>query len=99
MTELIANRLEKYTEKYPKEVLLVTAEINGEEDEIAIFKGFSSSLMRSTAFDPDVPVLPDTAKIIRIDRLTGPYNPSNPQYIERGLSWETMQALLLKCGL
>ncbi|MCT7952458.1 hypothetical protein NG798_21935 [Ancylothrix sp. C2] len=99
MTELITKRLEKYTEKYPKEVLLVTAEINGEEDEIAIFKGFSSSLMRSTAFDPDVPVLPDTAKIISIDRLTGPYNPANPQYIERGLSWETMQALLLKCGV
>ncbi len=99
MAELIAKRLEKYTEKYPKEVLLVKAKINGEEDEISIFKGFSSSLMRSTAFDPDVPVLPDTAKIISIDRLTGPYNPTNPQYIERGLSWEAMQDLLLKAGV
>ncbi|HEY9810049.1 MAG TPA: hypothetical protein V6D13_12040 [Halomicronema sp.] len=99
MTELIAPRLEKYTEKYPKEVLLVKVEINGEEDEIAIFKGFSSSLMRSTAFDPDVPVLPDFAKIISIDRLTGPYNPANPQYIECGLSWEAMEVLLLKAGV
>jgi len=39
----------------------------GESDQIAIFKGFSSSLMRPTAFDPEVPVLPDKAKILTID--------------------------------
>jgi hypothetical protein len=99
MTDAIAKRLEQYTEKNPREVLIVRAEIDGEPDEIAIFKGFSSSLMRPTAFDPDVPVLPDDATILEIDRLAGPYNPANPQYIQRGLNWETIQPLLSAAGV
>ena len=94
MNNSIAKRLEQYTAKRPQEVLLVKVEIAGEQDKIAIFKGFSSSLMRPTAFDPDVPVLSDEAKIITIDRVASPYNPEAPRYIQQGLSWETMQALL-----
>jgi hypothetical protein len=93
------HRLEQYTTKRPQEVLIVKIEINGETDEIAIFKGFSSSLMRPTAFDPDVPVLPDTAKIIEIDRLFSPYNPSEPHYIQQGLTWDMMQLLLIEVGV
>ena len=99
MTELIVQRLEKYTIKRPREVLIVKAQIDGEADEIAIFKGFSSSLMRSTAFDPDVPVLPDSATILEIDRLVGPLNPNNPEYIQQGLTWETIQPLLKEAGI
>jgi len=51
---------EQYTAKRSHEVLIVTVQIEGESDQIAIFKG-SSSLMRPTAFDPEVPVLPDKA--------------------------------------
>ncbi|PAX52524.1 DUF7734 family protein [Brunnivagina elsteri] len=91
---MIGKRLEQYTIKHPEEVLLVTVEINGEEDQIAIFKGFSSSLVRPTNFDPDVPVLPDGAKILRIDRAVSPYNPDAPRYLEQGLSWEIMQTRL-----
>lgn len=40
----IGERLEKYPAKHPQEVLIVSAEINGELDEIFIFKGCSSSL-------------------------------------------------------
>ncbi|RKH81023.1 hypothetical protein D7Y13_43165, partial [Corallococcus praedator] len=76
----IAQRLEQYTLKRPNEVLLVNAEIEGELDQIAVFKGFSSSLVRSTAFDPDVPVLPESVKILSIDRLEAPYNPAQPRY-------------------
>ena len=94
MNNSIAKRLEQYTAKRPQEVLLVKVEIAGDQDKIAIFKGFSSSLMRPTAFDPDVPVLSDEAKIITIDRVASPYNPEAPRYIQQGLSWETMQALL-----
>ncbi|MBR8839917.1 MAG: hypothetical protein DSM106950_39455 [Stigonema ocellatum SAG 48.90 = DSM 106950] len=94
MNNSIGKRLEQYTAKHPQEVLLVTVEIADEQDQIAIFKGFSSSLMHPTAFDPDVPVLPDEAKIITIDRVVSPYNPEAPRYIQQGLSWETMQALL-----
>lgn len=97
--ESIGKRLEQYTAKRIQEVLLVTVEIVGEQDKIAIFKGFSSSLMRSTEFDADVPVLPDEANILSIDRLASPYNPQTPHYIEQGLSWEAMQVLLSEVGV
>jgi hypothetical protein len=87
-------RLERYTEKCPQEVLLVTATVEGEMDQVAIFRGFSSSLVRSTAFDPDLPVLSSHAVIESIDRLQSPYDPTNPRYIQQGLTWEAMQPLL-----
>jgi hypothetical protein len=94
MDNSIARRLEQYTIKRPQEVLIVKAEIDGESNEIVIFKGFSSSLVRSTAFDPDVPVLPEGAKILSIDRIASPYKPDSPRYLQQGLSWETMESLL-----
>lgn len=98
MNNSIEKRLERYTAKRLQEVLIVTVEIDGEADQIAIFKGFSSSLMRPTAFDPDLPVLPDDAKIISIDRVASPYNPAAPRYIQQGLTWETIQPLLSEMG-
>ena len=99
MNRSIGLRLEQYTLKRPQEVLLVKAEIEGDIDEIAIFKGFSSSLMRPTAFDPDVPMLAEDARIVSIDRLQGPYHPQSPRYIQQGLTWEEMQALLAEVGV
>lgn len=99
MNDSIGRRLEQYTIKRPQEVLIVTAVIAGEQDHIAIFKGFSSSLMRPTSFDPDVPVLPAEAKIVTIDRVASPYNPNAPRYLQQGLTWETMQALLSEVGV
>jgi hypothetical protein len=99
MNNSIAQRLEKYTAKKTQEVLIVTVEIDNESDKIAVFKGFSSSLMRATAFDPDVPVLPDTAKIIAIDRIASPYNPEAPRYLQQNISWEEMQVLLAEVGI
>jgi hypothetical protein len=95
----IGKRLEQYTAKRTKEVLIVTVEIADEEDTIAIFKGFSSSLMRPTAFDADVPVIPDGANILNIDRVASPYNPEAPRYLQQGLSWEAMKALLSEVGV
>jgi hypothetical protein len=95
----IGHRLEQYTIKRPQEVLLVSAEIDGEADQVAIFRGFSSSLMRATAFDPDIPVLPDTATITAIDRLQGPYDPSSPVYIEQGLTVDALEPLLQQVGV
>lgn len=92
-------RLEQYTLRHAQEVLLVRVQIDGHSDEIAVFKGYSSSLTRPTAFDPDVPVLPEQAIITSIDRLVSPYNPANPQYLQRDLSWSQMQALLAEEGL
>ena len=99
MNSPISKRLEQYTVKRPQEVLIVTVEVDGETDTIAVFKGFSSSLMRPTAFDPDVPVLPDTAKIITIDRIASPYNPETPRYLQQNISWEEMQVLLAEVGI
>ncbi|MGK7921374.1 MAG: hypothetical protein AB4080_15335 [Trichodesmium sp.] len=90
----IAHRLEQYTIKRPNQVLIVSVVIEEEPDQIAIFKGFSSSLMRATEFNPDLPVLPEDAKIISIDLVSSPFNPDNPNYIKQGLTWEEMQSLL-----
>ena len=92
-------RLEQYTLKRPDEVLLVTADVAGIPDQVAVFKGFSSSLVHPTAFDPDVPVLPAHATIVAIDRLHSPYLPDAPRYIQQGLTWETMQPLLAAVGV
>lgn len=99
MNNSIGKRLEQYTVKRPQEVLLVTINIADEQDKIAVFKGFSSSLMRPTAFDPDVPVLLDDAIIVAIDRIASPYNPESPRYIQQGISWKAMEALLLEVGV
>ncbi len=95
----VGKRLEQYTLKKPREVLLVDIEIAQEQDRIAIFKGFSSSLMRPTAFDPEVPVIPENAKILNIDRVASPYNPQSPRYIQQGLTWDTMQPILAQVGV
>jgi hypothetical protein len=95
----IGYRLEQYTLKRPQEVLLVAAEIDGEPDQVTIFKGFSSSLMRPTAFDPDVPILPEGAQIITIDRLQAPYQPDAPRYIQQALTLAEMQELLAQVGV
>lgn len=94
-----AQRLEQYTLKHPNDVLMIDAEIEGEPDCVMVFRGFSSSLMRSTAFDPDVPVLPDTAIALRADRLRAPYQPDNPQYIERDLDRDRLIELCDRAGV
>lgn len=99
MKKSLGYRLEQYTLRRPQEVLIVTVEVDGEPDQITIFKGFSSSLMRPTAFDPDVPMLPEIATVISIDRLQSPYDPHNPRYIQPGLSLAEMQSLLEQVGV
>ncbi len=86
----IGKELERYSREHPGEVLIVTLP----EDQIMIFKGFSSSLTGATAYDPDIPVLPEGTEIIKIDRLQSPYNPSNPVYIQANLTLEEMKKLL-----
>ncbi len=92
-------RLEQYTILHPQEVLLVTVAVAEQVDEVAIFKGFSSSLTRPTNFDPDVPVLPEQAVIQSVDRLMGPYDPAAPQYLQQNLSWPEMETLLAAEGI
>ncbi len=100
MSESIGLRLEQYTLKRRQEVLLVDLETaSGESDMVMIYAGFSSSLMRATDFDPDVPVIANDSKIVSIDRLASPYNPNEPQYIESGLTIEAMEKILQQMNI
>lgn len=45
--------------------------------ELLIFRGFSSSITHPTAFDPDQPALPASARIDAAELLAGPLNPSD----------------------
>ncbi len=92
-------RLEQYSLRCPDEVLMVEARVADETDMVMVFKGFSSSLMRATDYDPDIPVLPAEAEIVAVDRLKGPYQPNNPEYIAQGLRWDEFEALLQSLGL
>ncbi len=92
-------RLEQYSLRCLDEVLMVEATVAGEPDQVMIFKGFSSSLMRATDYNPDVPVLPMEAEIVAVDRLRGPYQPQTPEYIARGVSWAEFETLLESLGL
>ncbi|MGB3199467.1 MAG: hypothetical protein WBA99_01105 [Nodosilinea sp.] len=92
-------RLEQFTLRQPSLVLLVRAVVDGEADEVLIYRGFSSSLVRPTAADPEVPVLPETAEIESIDIMAGPYKPASPQYLQRGLCWADMLPLLEDMGV
>jgi hypothetical protein len=100
MTDLNrGQRLEQYTLRHPQEVLCIEVTIAGEPDEIMVFKGFSSSLMRPTASDLEVPVIPDEAQIEAIHRYQAPYHPANPQLIEGAIAWATFAARLESLGL
>lgn len=99
ITPAIAKQLETYTLKRPNEVLLVQTLEADTEDQVLIFKGFSSSLMKPTDFNPDNSVFTPNAELITIDRLKSPYLPNNPQYIQRDLTWEMMTACLAEVGL
>ena len=87
-------KLEQYTLQHPQEVLIVTIEVEENQEQIVVYKGFASSLTSQTAFDPDIPVIPVDAKIINIDRLEAPYRPDTPRYLQQGLTWEQMEKLL-----
>ena len=100
MTEKLSiHRLEQYTLRFPEEVLMINAVIADEEDCVLVFRGFSSSLVRPTAFDPEVPVLSEDAVINTVDRLQGPYMPENPQYLEQAIAWSTFANRLTEMGL
>jgi hypothetical protein len=92
-------RLEQYTLRHPQEVLLIEVSTAGEVDEVMVFKGFSSSLMRPTASDLEVPVIPVEAEIEVVHRYQAPYNRANPQLLEGAIAWETFAARLESLGL
>ena len=94
ISENQGQKLESYSSKHPQEVLIVKLKVDQTLDEVVIFKGFSSSLMQSTAFDADMPVISDRAEILTIDRLVAPYKPNQPNYIQQGITWDIFRDYL-----
>ncbi|XP_030529271.1 uncharacterized protein LOC115740047 [Rhodamnia argentea] len=86
--------LELYSQSARGEALVVHAAVDGEEVEVLIYKGFSSSLSYGTSPDPSTSILPAKAQIKSIDRIKGPFDPSNIEYIEKGLTWENFKQVL-----
>ncbi len=77
--------LEVISRERPDRVLRLvgTLPASGEEEpfELLIFRGFSSSVTHPTAFDPDQPALPASARIAAAELLAGPLNPSDEQLL------------------
>ncbi|KAL0409028.1 UNVERIFIED_CONTAM: hypothetical protein Sradi_1837200 [Sesamum radiatum] len=83
--------LEMYTQSMKDEILLVQTLVDGEQVEVLIFKGFSSCLSYKTSSDPSRSVVPGKAVIKSIDRVKGPFDPSNIHYIEKGLTFDAFK--------
>ncbi|KAJ9708541.1 hypothetical protein PVL29_000534 [Vitis rotundifolia] len=86
--------LELYSQSARGEALLVHAMVDDQDVEVLIFKGFSSCLSYRTSPDPSKSILPARAVIKSIDRIKGPFNPSNIEYIEKGLAWDAFKSRL-----
>lgn len=83
VSELLA-RLEELSRSRPDRVLRLTGELPAEGGglepfELLIFRGFSSSVSHPTAFDPDQPALPESARLLSVELLQGPLNPAAEQ--------------------
>ncbi|XP_011070717.1 uncharacterized protein LOC105156318 [Sesamum indicum] len=83
--------LEMYTQSMKDEILLVQTWVDEEQVEVLIFKGFSSCLSYKTSADPSRSVVPSKAVIRSIDRIKGPFDPSNIHYIEKGLTFDAFK--------
>ncbi|XWS63981.1 hypothetical protein CRYUN_Cryun06bG0148000 [Craigia yunnanensis] len=86
--------LELYSQSTREEAILVHALVDKQEVEVLIFKGFSSCLSYGTSPDPSRSVIPARAVIKSIDRIKGPFDSSNVEYIEKGLKWESFKTRL-----
>ncbi|KAE8795604.1 hypothetical protein D1007_29493 [Hordeum vulgare] len=87
-------RLEAYSEGARDLALLVTAAVDGDLESVLVFKGFSSRLSGRTAPDPAMSVLPERAVIRSVDVVRGPFDPTNIDYLEKGLPWEEFKSRL-----
>lgn len=90
---MIEKQLEDYSIKHKNEALIVTILVENIEQQIIVFRGFSSSLTHPTPADPEEPLIPPGAELKTIDRVRAPYNPADPDYIDRGLSWSDFELL------
>jgi hypothetical protein len=85
--------LETISRGRPDRVLRLVGSLpaQGEDEpfELLIFRGFSSSITHPTAFDPDQPALPASARITAAELLAGPLNPSDERRLAGPLPADT----------
>ncbi|MFQ3584373.1 MAG: hypothetical protein SNJ85_05495 [Cyanobacteriota bacterium] len=91
--------LERYSQAHPQEVLRVQVDVAGEADLVLIYKGFSSSLMRSTPANADEAVIAPAAQFRQLERLTAPYHPSQSQILATYSQWSELKAWLEQEGI
>ncbi|CAL4918690.1 unnamed protein product [Urochloa decumbens] len=87
-------RMERYTEDARDQALLVKARVDDEVELVLVFKGFSSSLSGGTAADPSRSILPERAIIQSVDVVKGPFDPTNIEYLEKGVEWDDFKSRL-----
>ena len=85
VAEMLA-ALEAISRDRPDRVLRLRGDLPGEKGlaeafELLIFRGFSSSVSHPTAFDPDQPALPESARLMSAELLQGPLNPAAEQRV------------------
>ncbi|CAA7400839.1 unnamed protein product [Spirodela intermedia] len=86
--------VESFSAAARDQAFLVHAIVDGEEETVLVFRGFSSLLSSGTSPDPARSVLPARAVVQSVDVVRGPFDPSNIEYLERGLSWGLFKARL-----
>ncbi len=91
--------LERYSQRIPSEALRVQVQVAGDDDCVLIYKGFSSSLMRSTPASADEAVIPSTATLIELERLQAPLDPVSPKVLATYRDPEAVRALLRDQGI
>ncbi|CAN0924342.1 hypothetical protein LINGRAHAP2_LOCUS34124 [Linum grandiflorum] len=92
--------LELYTQTSRGEALIVHASVDDDRPvEVLIFRGFSSCLSYRTAADPTKSVIPARSVIKSVDRIMGPFDPSNVEYLEKDISWDSFKSRLPKNAL
>lgn len=91
--------LERYSQEHPQEVLRVQLEGEEGSDLVLIYRGFSSSLMRSTPHNPDEAVISPTARFVQLERLTAPYHPNQSKTLATYRQWSDLQAWLAEAGI
>lgn len=70
--------LEALSRERPDRVLRLEGHLpGGEQFELLIYRGFSSSTTHPTAFDPDQPALAEGSEIETATLLEGPIKPGN----------------------
>jgi len=71
-------QLEALSRERPDRVLRLQGRLpSGEDFELLIYRGFSSSTTHPTAYDPDQPALPEGSEIASATLLEGPLRPGD----------------------